>query len=516
MWSLKLGQTSLEGLCAGELWGIMQHPQAAKYHGLELIPARFRSLCRKVTSITLLVVGAVSVHAGQLSLTWQDNSDNEDGFEIERALLGESYGLLAAVGPDNETYLDEAVVPGIEYEYRVRAFNAFGYSGYTNVSVGMMPNTAPILGEIGDISVLKGEALPVAEFTFSDAESPASDLVVEAVSSNLALVPLEGLAVSLSEGTGTVSVSPASTATGSAVVTLMLSDGVELVQKNFKVEVAPNLAPTIAPISSVAAFDSQQVGPIPFTVSDSESAASELLVVGDSLDQSLIASESITIGGTGANRTVSFATKEGVSGVTTIRLAVSDGVNTTNGAIRVSVSKNSAPVISGLVKRYTINANVGLSALAFVVSDSETAASDLDVSVRSSNSLIVSSNGLKLKGTGGQRTLDVTPNPGMTGVVEITVSVSDGVRSVDYTFELRVLAPEQIVKILGFTIDQGLAVIEVENRPNATFALWKIHSLDGAWQQVVDVEVQVDANSTTLIDPTPIDSPVCYRVIGSE
>ncbi len=494
----------------------MQCPQSAKYHGFDLIPERFRSLRRNVTSIALLVMGMVSTHAGQLSLTWQDNSNNEDGFEIERALLGESYGLLATVGPDNKTYLDEAVVPGIEYEYRVRAFNAFGYSGYTNVSVGMMPNTAPVLGDIGDISVLKGEPLPAVEFTFSDAESTPSELVVEAISSNLAFVPLEGLSVSLNEGAGKVSIVPAGTSSGSAVVTLMLSDGVDVVRKDFQVEVLRNLAPTVGSITAIETYDSQSVGPIQFTISDSESAASELSVVGDSLDESLIASDSITIGGSGANRTVSFETKEGVSGTTTIRLAVSDGVNTTNGALRVTVLKNAAPVISGLEKSYTAAGSGGIDALAFAVSDRETAAADLHVSVRSSNSSIVSSNGLKLKGTGGQRTLDLMPNLGMAGTAEITVSVSDGVHTVDQTFELRVLAPEQTVKILRFTIDQGLAVIEVENRANATFSLWRIHSLDETWQQVTDVEVQVDANSTMLIDPTPIDSPVCYRVVGSE
>ncbi len=494
----------------------MLNPRRAKYHGQVSNIQRVRVVWTGIVSAVFLLLGMTGVHAGQLSLTWQDNSDNEDGFEIERARLGEGFGLLTTVGADAEAYMDASIVPGREYEYRVRAFNAFGYSGYTNVSVGMMPNTAPSLGDLEDISVLKGEDLPAVEFSFADAESDAADLVVEAISSNLALVPLTGISVELGDGTGTVSVNPTSSATGSAVVTLLLSDGVDVAQKTFTVEVLRNLAPTVGSISAVDAFDGQAVGPVAFTISDAETAASELTVVGTSMDESLIASDSISIGGSGANRTVSFATQSVVSGSTTIRLAVSDGVNSTNGVLRVNITKNAAPVISGLEDNYTIEGDGSINALAFTLSDRDTALSSLDVSVSSSNSLIASQFGLKLKGTGSQRTLDITPNPGMTGTVVVTVSVSDGIQTAAQSFNLRVVAPEQVVKILGFTVDQSLAVVEVENRQNATFSLWKIHSVDGVWERVEDVKTVVGSQSTTLIDPTPIGAPVCYRVIASE
>lgn len=494
----------------------MQNPHTTKHHGQDLKTQR-RSVCAiTVLFFAWVLMGASSVAAGQLSLTWQDNSNNEDGFEIERTLLGESFGLLATVGPDSETYLDETIVPGLEYKYRIRAFNAFGYSSYTNISAGAMHNTAPTLGEIEDVVILKGETLSIAEFAFSDAESGKEDLVVEAISSNLSLVPLEGISVELGEGTGSVSVEPTISGTGTTVISLLLSDGVEVSQQDFEVEILRNLAPAVGSMSAVDVYDSQAVGPFEFTISDVETAATDLVVVGDSLDESLIASDTVVIGGSGENRTVSFSTQPGVSGTTTIRLAVSDGINTTNGALRVNVSKNSSPVIAGLEGTYTIEGDGEINSLAFEVSDRETAAASLDVSVRSSNSLIVSPYGLKLKGSLNQRTLDVTPNPGMTGTVEITLSVSDGVHSVEHVFNLRVLAPEQIVTILGFTIEQSLAVVEVENREGETFTLWKIHSIDGAWENVEDVEVVVGENSTTLVDPTPIDSAVCYRVIASE
>lgn len=467
-------------------------------------------------SVSLQLVRPLVAGAKSMALTWDDNSSNEDGFEVERARMGESFNLLSSVAADSESYVDESVVPGLEYQYRVRAYNAFGYSGYTNVSIGSVPNSAPSLGALEDVSVLKGEDLQDVAFSFSDEESAPGDLILEALSSNLELLPLSGISVVLGDGTGSISLEPVSSKTGTSTVTLLISDGVEVTQQSFELEVLRNLAPTVGSIAAISVYDSQEVGAVAFTISDSETAASQLSVVGTSLDESLIASESISIGGSGANRTVSFVTQSGVAGSTTIRLAVSDGVNTTNAALSVNITKTSPPVISGLEETYTLEGEDGAIELAFTITDADSAVSSLEVSVSSSNALIVSENGLKLTGSGGVRTLDVTPNSNMSGTVAITVSVSDGVHTVEKAFNLRVVAPEEIVNILGFQIEQGLAVVEVENRENATFTLWKIHSVDGAWEKVEDVEVTVGESSTILVDPTPVAAAVCYRVIASE
>jgi hypothetical protein len=73
-----------------------------------------------------------------ISLTWSDNSSDETGFEIERCIgLGCTNFVLIATrnssiyGPwFNDVGLDEITT----YSYRVRAVNAAGASGYSNVA----------------------------------------------------------------------------------------------------------------------------------------------------------------------------------------------------------------------------------------------------------------------------------------------------------------------------------------------------------------------------------------------
>jgi titin len=77
-----------------------------------------------------------------IKLSWQDNSDNEKGFEIERSLGGEaSFAAVAKVGA-NVVNHDDVITgdPGnTQYCYRVRAFNDAGTSGYTNTACATTP-----------------------------------------------------------------------------------------------------------------------------------------------------------------------------------------------------------------------------------------------------------------------------------------------------------------------------------------------------------------------------------------
>jgi hypothetical protein len=72
--------------------------------------------------------------AAQFTLSWADNSNNEDGFKIERgpATTG-PFTQIGTVPPNAASYTDSGLAEATTFCYRVRAFNATGDSGYTNV-----------------------------------------------------------------------------------------------------------------------------------------------------------------------------------------------------------------------------------------------------------------------------------------------------------------------------------------------------------------------------------------------
>ncbi|GAB4299989.1 MAG: hypothetical protein Kow0098_26970 [Ignavibacteriaceae bacterium] len=70
---------------------------------------------------------AIFVH-----LEWDDNSDNENGFVIERKILNGSFEVIDSVQANQNTYEDYNIDQNQIYTYRVFAFNNSGPSYYSN------------------------------------------------------------------------------------------------------------------------------------------------------------------------------------------------------------------------------------------------------------------------------------------------------------------------------------------------------------------------------------------------
>ncbi|MDD5430681.1 MAG: fibronectin type III domain-containing protein [Candidatus Pacebacteria bacterium] len=74
-----------------------------------------------------------SVSYGQINLSWKDNSNNENGFKIERKMnYNGNYSVIATVGINATSFNDVNIMASGQYYYRVCAFNSIGTSGYSN------------------------------------------------------------------------------------------------------------------------------------------------------------------------------------------------------------------------------------------------------------------------------------------------------------------------------------------------------------------------------------------------
>lgn len=78
---------------------------------------------------------------GELSLSWTDNSSNEDGFRVE-LWDGSRFNLLANVGANVTTYTHRSLAGNTSYTYQVQAYNQGGLSGsQETVGVQTLPST---------------------------------------------------------------------------------------------------------------------------------------------------------------------------------------------------------------------------------------------------------------------------------------------------------------------------------------------------------------------------------------
>ena len=73
-------------------------------------------------------VSATPLSDSRIDVVWQDNSTNETGFEVQRALggPGDTFAVVASTGSGVTAWSNMALSPSTQYCYRVRAFNAMG------------------------------------------------------------------------------------------------------------------------------------------------------------------------------------------------------------------------------------------------------------------------------------------------------------------------------------------------------------------------------------------------------
>jgi len=103
----------------------------------------------------------------QIDLSWQDNSDGESGFKIERKIGAEgTYGQIATVGENVTTCSDAGLAAEQTYYYRIRAYGTtFGSttSSYSNEASVTTPSIVPIANFTA--SPTEGEIPLVVNFT---------------------------------------------------------------------------------------------------------------------------------------------------------------------------------------------------------------------------------------------------------------------------------------------------------------------------------------------------------------
>jgi len=78
---------------------------------------------------------AITMSASQIDLSWSDNSANETGFSIERRLGdGGVWEEIGTVEADISSFSSLDLLPYTTYSFRIRAFNAYGYSDYSETA----------------------------------------------------------------------------------------------------------------------------------------------------------------------------------------------------------------------------------------------------------------------------------------------------------------------------------------------------------------------------------------------
>lgn len=198
--------------------------------------------------------------------------------------------------------------------------------------------------------------------------------------------------------------------------------------------------PTISDIADQVVAEGTATGDIPFTIGDSVTAASALVVTATSSDQNVVPDANIQLGGTDENRTINVTPLPNLSGIAVITVTVTDADNMTitDTFTLIAGNANTPPTITDIADQ-SIDQDTSAGPITFRVGDLQTALDSLVITAASSDQTLVPDANILVAGTGADRTITLTPLIGLVGSTTITVTVTDeaGLSATD-TFVLTV------------------------------------------------------------------------------
>ncbi len=243
---------------------------------------------------------------------------------------------------------------------------------------------APTLAAIAAQTTAEDTPITV-NLTVGDPDTPVSALTVQAVSSDGALVPAGGFVMGGTGSARTVTITPTADQTGSATITVTVSDGSTTASRSFVLTVtAVSDPPSFA--AGVPVSVSTLVGSatsFPVTVTDPDTAGASLTLAGATTNASLLPNGGIAVVPVSASAssrtfTVTLTPAPGASGSGGLTLSAADGgtpiVRTVNLSVTTTPAAPDAPValtatVTGSALRLTWTAaTTGTPATSYVVS----------------------------------------------------------------------------------------------------------------------------------------------------
>jgi hypothetical protein len=349
-------------------------------------------------------------------------------------------------------------------------------------------NDPPKIENVADKRVAEHSVLGPESFHVSDVETPADQLLVTAVSGNKTRIPQDNIVLGGSGEQRTFTITPAPQQSGTATVTLTVSDGELSASDPFVVTLASSDdAPTISAIANQTTPEDTPKT-VSFTVADPDTALASL-TPSVSFDPSGVV-QSVSFSGSGANRSLTVTPKANRSGSALISVTISDASGGVSTSFTLTVTPvNDAPTVNGPANQ-TITEDSSTGSLSFSVADVDSGS--LTVTAASNNTSLIPNASIvvaPVTGAPGARSVTVTPAANRSGgPATITLTVSDGSLTGTDTFTVTVNASNDPPTITG-PADQAIA------EDGSTGALsFSVADIDSA-----TLTVTASSSNTTLI-----------------
>lgn len=305
------------------------------------------------------------------------------------------------------------------------------------VTVGAPGNQPPTINPLADVVCNEDAQQQLVNFGGITAGGlgESQTLSVTAVSSNPGLIPHPTVRYDSPISAGYLTFTPVPGGFGTAEITVTVNDGQStnnLTSRQFQVTVNPvNDPPTLSRINDVELYEDD--GGTTVEISGIGSGATNeqqnLTVTAVSSNPSIIPDPVVRYDSPSSTGSLRITSVTNGVGSATITVTVNDGGGSRNTVVQtfyVAVRGVNDPPVMSRVPDQTIDANGSSGVLQFTVEDPDTALNSISLRAISSNPSLIPPTGLVVGGSGGNRTLSITPALSVSGIVQVSLAATDG------------------------------------------------------------------------------------------
>lgn len=306
-----------------------------------------------------------------------------------------------------------------------------------NVSVWDV-NDYPTLGIIPNVGLPQNAPKQVVSLSGigSGAPNEMQNLIVQAVSSNPALIPDPVVSYVSPGPAGTLSFTPAANASGTSTITVKVDDGQSinnLTTRSFTVLVtSSNAAPSLDAIASRSVAEDSAPQTVSLNRISTANGNTSASITAVSSNPSLIPHPKVSYQSPATSGTLTFAPVPDMAGIATIKVTLNDGRGAPNSKLvrsfNISVwDVNDAPTIEALADLdLPVNPGTQVVNLQGISTGASNELQDLTVTATSSDPKLIPNPKVTYTSPSSRGSLSFTPVAGAVGVATITVRVDDG------------------------------------------------------------------------------------------
>ncbi len=305
------------------------------------------------------------------------------------------------------------------------------------VTVGAPGNQPPTINPLADVVCSEDAQQQLVNFggVTAGGLGESQTLSVTTLSSNPGLIPHPTVRYDSPISAGYLTFTPVPGGFGTAEITVTVNDGQatnNLTSRQFQVTVnLVNDPPTLSRINDVELYEDD--GGTTVEISGIGSGATNeqqnLTVTAVSSNPSIIPDPVVRYDSPSSTGSLRITSVTNGVGSATITVTVNDGGSSRNTVVQsfyVAVRGVNDPPVMSRIPDQVINANGSSGVLQFTVEDPDTTLSSVSIRATSSNPALIPPSGLVVGGSGGNRTLSITPALSVSGSVQVFVAATDG------------------------------------------------------------------------------------------